>query len=654
MPRSALFAILASVALSCATPHVAGQEATQRTWTDSSGTFEVRATLIEQTESTAQLHTADGRKITVPIERLSQSDQGYLKSLNAPPDNPFAGGTPVPAGAEFAVATLEGPLPKSLRASPASTSVGVEMALPGTGTTVDLTTDPSDRPFVPDPQPDAPSIPAAVVPVSAVDAYDKVAPPVLVDAAEGRFFVSIGRNKSGSPEETRGRIYSVNLAAKQSDLVWDFPNAVRVWDHDTSSGQTLIVDKLDQFQRGGELVMVLGLEEGNAKPLYRRTLPGAGKPGFAPQVEWARLLSASHVAVIVDRVLYVWDLPAAKLVYRIEDVYASEPPVFSGNQLYMAVPQGGRVVIVETATGEVRKSIATGSTLKPGVAFHPNGRLLAICFSNRYLVWDCVADSAVSEATTTVHLSSHPIHWIGPKMFRGAMGDVVQLDLGMAAWKYYVAVSTKPFVLGDKLLTATTSQNCSLVSVQVPHESAERTVDQLIHDGDAAMLVRAGSPVAIAVEAAVQVDQAEIKASLSEAAEKAGWKVSQRAPVTLVAKIGRGETQELRFRSLGGGTRTVSTANLTPFTAQLEIRGGSEVLWSRSTENRVPSMLRLQEGETVQDAVNRFEKPDAAFFSRLNLPPRIPKPEVSKQVGMSSLKDGKWQDLKVSGSSSRL
>jgi hypothetical protein len=72
------------------------------------------------------------------------------------------------------------------------------------------------------------------------------------------------------------------------------------------------------------------------------------------------------------------------------------------------------------------------------------------------------------------------------------------------------------------------------------------------------------------------------------------------------------------------------------------------VLWSRSTANHIPFMLHLQEGETVQDAVRRYEKPDAAFFGHLTLPPRIPKPEISAQVGMSVLTNGQWQDLNVS------
>lgn len=648
MPRSFLCTVLVLVALFGTAQGLAAEKAEPRLWKDTTGKFQIRATLVDQTGSAVRLHTADGREVSVPIERLSQGDRDYLKTLNAPTDDPFAGGKPIAPEKPAAGASLATPLP-TLRGVPESNSAGEEMALPGAGTTVDPSAAPSSDPFVPDPQPSPPSVPAAVVPVSTVDAYDKVSGPVPANLAEGRFWVSIGRNMSGRPQETRGRIYAVDLAQKKADLVWDHPNAVRVFDHDTPSGRTLLVDKLDQFQRGGELVMVQGLEKGDAKPLYRRTLPGAGKPGFAPQVEWAKLLSGSHAAAIVDRVLFVWDLPAAKLVYRIEDASVSEPPVFSGNQVYMAVPQGGKVLIVESATGKIRKSVPTGSTLRPGAAFHSNGRILAICFSNQYRVWDCVGDAVVSEATTTNHLGSHPIAWLSPKMFRAALGDAVQLDLGMAIWKYHVQVATAPIVVGNKLLVATTSQNCAVVSAEIPHPRAEKSINQLMRAGDAAMLVRPGTSVAISVESSAgPVDQTQITQSLSQAAEKAGWKVSDRAPITLIAKIGRGKTQQLRFRSLRGEPRTESTANLTPFTAELEIRRGTDVLWSRSTVNRIPPILHLKEGETVQAAVTRYEKPDAAFFSYLTLPPRIPKPEISAQVGMSTLTNGQWQDVNVS------
>ena len=631
-----------------------------RLWSDSTGKFRVLATLHARTDTSVMLHTADGREISVPVDRLSEKDQGYLAALDEPSDNPFGGGRPLdprsgkpkadaPSPTSTAVKNVSSAAVKRadnpLRSSPPSPSAGDVLALPGTGTTVDPESDALGDPFVPDPLPESATLPGGSVSVSPVDAYDKVAPPVIVDPAGGIALVSIGRNKSGSPEETRGRIYRVDLASTRSELVWDKPSAVRLVDHDRPSGHTLIVDELDQFGRGGELVVVQGFDSGSPRPLYRRQLPGAGKPGFQPQVQWGRMLSGSHAAIIVDGTLFVWDLAAANLLYRMDQVSAAEPPALSGNFRYLAVPQSKRIVILETATGQLCKSIATGSTLKPGLAFHPNGRLLAASYSNQYQVWDCLEGEPVSQATTTDHLGSAPIDWIGNKTFRTQTGCVVHAGLGMPIWKYTLSGCTDPAVHWGRLITATTSSRCSLVSVGLPHEAAEQSVERLMKSGDAAMLVRPGSAVALAVEDNVGADRNQVLESLSAAVARAGWKVSSEAPITLVARIGRGEPQQLRFRDIRGGPRDTSTATLTPFTADLEIRKGSQVLWSRSTVNRVPMLLRLEEGETVQDAVKRYEKPDPSFFSRLHLPPRIPKPEVSETIGRSVLRDGRWSDL---------
>lgn len=620
-----------------------GQASPARLWQDASGKFQVRAVLIDQTETAVRLRTDDGRQLTVPITRLGPADQQYLRSLTAPTDNPFAGGEPVTGAAMPAPPAT--PAAGGLRALPESASAGDVLALPGTGNTLDLATA-AAKPFVPDPEVQPLEIPSVVIQVTPVDAYDKVSPPILTEPAAAVALVSIGRNVSGRPQETRGRIYAANLKGNSCDLVWDQPQAVKVWGHDAATGRTLIVDQLDQFQRGGELLMLEGLATGQSRTLYRRSLPGAGKPGFAPQVEWASLLSGSHVAAVVDGSLLLWDMPAARLIYRVEQVGANPPPSLSHGGTYLAIPTAGGATIIETATGEVCGTASMGGLLKPGVAFHPNGRLLLLCAGNRYVVWDCQQQAVLSEATTTEQLGSHPLNWIGPKMFRSQLGDAVHVELGMSIWKYSTPSATDPVISGDHMLLATTSSACQIVGVPLPHPSADKSLEQLLRAGDSAMLVRPGTEVAIAIEPTVDgVDLQQVIDSLSESVAKAGWTVANRAEITLVAKIGRGETQELNFRSLGGGDRTVSTATLTPFTAELEIRRGSDVLWRRSTTNHIPPMLRLKEGETVQDAVKSYEKPDAGFFALLQLPPRIPKPEISQQVGRSMLNDGQWQDL---------
>lgn len=53
-----------------------------RQWTDDSGTFQVRATLVEISESgdTVKLRLEGGKFATVPLERLSESDRRYVET----------------------------------------------------------------------------------------------------------------------------------------------------------------------------------------------------------------------------------------------------------------------------------------------------------------------------------------------------------------------------------------------------------------------------------------------------------------------------------------------------------------------------------------------------------------------------------------------
>ncbi len=83
---------------------------------------------------------------------------------------------------------------------------------------------------------------------------------------------------------------------------------------------------------------------------------------------------------------------------------------------------------------------------------------------------------------------------------------------------------------------------------------------------------------------------------------------------------------------------------MTPVTADLEIKKGKNVLWTRRTENRVPPILFLAEGETVQQAVSKFERPEASFFETLNIPPRIALAEISQSIGLSALEGVPWKD----------
>ncbi len=65
----------------------------QRVWTDATGEFSVTAELVAVRAGAVVLRSADGKEITVPVDRLSQADQEFIKQSTPPRpahDNPHS------------------------------------------------------------------------------------------------------------------------------------------------------------------------------------------------------------------------------------------------------------------------------------------------------------------------------------------------------------------------------------------------------------------------------------------------------------------------------------------------------------------------------------------------------------------------------------
>ena len=52
-----------------------------REWTDSTGKYRIKATFEEQDGSNVKLRREDGKRIVMPISKLSDADRDYLDNL---------------------------------------------------------------------------------------------------------------------------------------------------------------------------------------------------------------------------------------------------------------------------------------------------------------------------------------------------------------------------------------------------------------------------------------------------------------------------------------------------------------------------------------------------------------------------------------------
>ena len=642
-----LLAIVVAAILFCQSspPAVFAQDSESRTWRDATGAFSVQAKLIEHSATDVKLRTSAGQEISVPIARLSEGDVEYLKNLAAPAASESAPSDSERPAVPVTVATPPGPDLLALAGGAETAPDGAE--LPGEGDVKAPLQNEPPQGLATDPAVDWKPLPKGGFTVGSSDAYDQVGRTFVINGESGTVALSIGRHKIDEPEKARGRIFLGQLPQGPLQTVLEVSEGASLIDFEPTSGQALMLSGFDHSMRGGDLVLLNGLADGKPEPLFKRRLPGIDKPGSKPQVKWARFLSAEHAACVVDRELYVWNLRTATLLYKIEKIDGLRFPAVSPNRRYMAIPRRAGAVIIDVVDGSSQGFVALGESLTPCAVFHPDGRRIAVAANNQLLVWDCVEGRPTCEVTMPGQIGAL-LGWVEPDGLLTGLGRLIRTDLEMTVWGYSLSGAVEPTCCAGGVLFTKKGSSCLLASMPIPHPAADKAATELATGGQAMMLIRPGTKVALDAQVPGGTDREMVISALGEAVEKTGWQVVDRAETNVVAIIGQGEEQKLSYRMMERGqsrdSASVETATIRPFTAEIQIRRGGEVLWTRETRNHVPSFLFLKKDQTLQEAVKEFERPNAAFFAQLTIPPRIPKPEIADGLGLSLLKDLTWQD----------
>lgn len=620
-----------------------------RTWTDAAGRFTVEAQLLKQTESAVQLRKSDGRTVTVPVNKLSKADQEYL-AQRAKYENPFESGEMEEANSDEAATPTTTPKPAAgSKIGDADYKPGT-LALPDHGQVILLSEGTPCQPLDADPAANIPKLDPGQVYLADTDAYDKVSELVSLDTNSNLVAISVGRNLINRPDETYGKIFTGQLPKGPFKEVFNASESIRIFDHDPTSGRTLSVGGLDHSERGGELVVLAGVADDRPRELYRRSLPGAGKPGFQPQVTYARWIAPDTALVIVDHKLYCWNLDQAVLIYRSEDhvIRSPTPPRLSPGRRYLAIPTNKGFNLIGTSSGDDLGFVGTGNSLAPGISFHPDGHRIAYSWSNAWGVWDLTQARKINGGVSAEHLGDRLAGWIDSNWFMNELGNVIDTESQMLVWMYYASPIESRRIWNGSMSVVSKSQGLKILTLPIPEQRSLDAVKYLDRQQNL-MITTPGTQVRIAVEAPQNVDIEELAEALEVSIKRAGWEVNTNAKLTVAAKIGRGQPYDLEYHnrpfrspSFGGESHKVQ---IHPFTASLEIREGNRVLWQRDTENRVPPMLFLKSGQTVQDAVKEFERPQPEFFSNLHIPPRIPREEFAKGLGASRMHKGTWVDF---------
>ncbi len=147
------------------------------------------------------------------------------------------------------------------------------------------------------------------------------------------------------------------------------------------------------------------------------------------------------------------------------------------------------------------------------------------------------------------------------------------------------------------------------------------------------LVMKPGSAIRLEVHAGEH--QAQVEAALKKAIQQNGWVLQPDAPNVLVAEMKQGETQTTTYKIFRTGEE--HSVTVTPHVATLLLKVRDQVAWQSGTSSGAPLMVSLQQGETVQGEVDKWNKPRPQFFETVDIPDSILDPAKRNGLGTTQV-----------------
>jgi len=591
-----------------------------RTWTDSTGNFKVEAVLLGSDGEAITLRKPDLSEIKVPIAKLSTGDQSYVERIMK-----SAGA----AGKFFKLPPLEkftdNPVPQK--------SVSEQRAA-----------------LTPDPLPAYVTLKQGGTAFAKADFHESITAVIAIGGPDG-WLLAATKNQGDKPSRVIWISADKNKAEGQQLL----PAGEIVLDYHAPSHRLLTYAEFKDHEKYGNATVltlwkVIPSDE-DAKAIVRwdATVDWTKKPGEP----WARLINGDIVLHRAKKYEFVgWDTAQKQVRYRIvqESFFAPDPALSPGGR-HLLIPNDKKVHIYDAATGNLL-SVLPSVDGSAAVAVTNDGRRVAVLGRSTLRVWnltDAASEPQVYQAETIGTPFDSNLSWVGTDRLMASRRSTGQLLFSLkhkcTLWSYQTDFTSRIHqwrgerlreVVADHLVYAATvregsKQGFAVGSVQLPGPQVDEAAASL--DPESLLIMKPGSGVQIQVRAGQNTPR--VRAALEKEVAKNGWRIDPSASATLIAEMKRGETQDVTYRFFDG--RGEESASVTPYISSLKLNVGEVVAWQSGTSSGAPFSVRLKEGESVQDEVDRWQRPNPAFFDSVDIPDKIMDPAHRNGLGTTKV-----------------
>lgn len=583
-----------------------------RSWSDQEKKFKVRAAGVAMTQTTITLlKQDDGQEVTVPIEKLSDTDKAYLKKRISALGPSIA---QLPEQASFTT----------------QSSIGQQIAWNNASDLSEI---------APDGLPSYASIPMAGVAFPRADFFENL---VFLDPIGGSAgWLAVGTLGREKPS----RIMWASLAEGKIKRMHLVPEGERLVAVHAPSRQMLTLEKdssrLTLWETDPKVVVPTGKKSWISK--------ADGSSGSGWDI-WAEIVASNRVIHRWGRNQYVvWDTDAENEAFRLEqESFFHADLALSPGQKYIVLPEDKRVRILDSSSGTTLASLPVEGGSAAGVGISQDGQKLAVLTRSQLAVWQFGsneqpkryrADSVGTPFTATVE-------WIDDNSLLIDRKTLFDLRYELPVWSYEPKVfevkrdsfgSRTQTVFGDKLCYAVEfrGSNSGFVvgAVDLPGPMVREALEDL--DPESLFILRRGARVNIRTECGEFDNQ--VRRSLEKQIEDNGWVYDASSTTMLYAKMGRGDAQTVTYRLSGGGSGT-ETVTAQPYFSKLELLYGGEIAWSSTGgSGGLPSVVFVTDGGSIQSEINKNAHANPEHYERTDIPEDIYDPNKKNGIGVSTI-----------------
>jgi len=595
-----------------------------RTWQDDTSKFKIEAEFVELEDGAVRLRRRDGRIVTVPLDRLCQEDRRFVRRLQGETDE------------DEDEDEEEGGFIDELPTRRASWDNAMS---------VYLSEDVKSSGLAPDGGAAAKTLTRRPVSLPPKDDFFDNAQGLFIAADAPNWVMLPFSRMSQHHRPTRIVLCDLARGTRQAQSV-KFPVDALAIDLGPSGKQVL--SRPNGFHFGTKArVDVWSVRKGRLEHEFGwKPYEGAGHGNRDEDVAWAAFVDTNRVLTLGSSgKLALWKLPDVRAIYSTKLLRGTRPALSAGRKYLAALTDIG-LVVLDAKTGEL-KGFYRGAPKQGAVAFRPDGKRIALATSKRLVVWEFADGTLYRDIGLGVEaLRSNKIAWPSKNYILVGGRYLVDLEKYSVLWDYQGG-SIAGSVNRQFWCLCSEGNQLALVPQPLPHNSAKEVARRL--QPKDVQAIEPGVTVSLEVHVSASANRREqIREAYRQQLKDRGFKVADGEPLKLVVRTKTGKAEKVLYVESGGFRR------LRPF-GPLSEGGDFEIVrfrqqisqvafvidgqtaWEKLAVVTAPGQIRMKEGESMQQAVRRHEKPNLHFFDGVQIPSHVARPHKDVTFGASKL-----------------